>query len=143
MYSTLAEAYQSYCSSYWCAFCLSSFNSVNAQYSKIKTKADLEPIKHIKTFNLGTFDHNTENVDTVMKHIFNTLMPLDITGNLTYICTFQVAGLYRAIIQPYSNRNYGSAIVFGYGTGLDGIFFYVKSGGILRRYKTTWTATTL
>lgn len=105
------------------------------------TKSDLEPYKYIKTFDFGIFDYATENIDTVMKYIFSTLLPLDSSGKCTYICTFVVESFYRAIIQPYIDRNYGSAIVFSYARG--DILFYRKSSGILTKYTTQWTETVI
>ena len=74
-----------------------------------------------------------------MKYIFNTVLPLDPSGKNIYLCTFEVGSIYKAIIQPYSSHTHGSAIVFSYSLGADGIFYYVKKSGTLKRYTTTWS----
>lgn len=90
----------------------------------------------VKTFDFGAHDSTVENVDTVMYYILNQAMPLDGTGKLTYICTFTVGAIYRAIIQPYSSREYASAIVFSY--RLPQIIYYQKWAGVLTKYTAKW-----
>ena len=100
----------------------------------------MSDISLIKTFYFGSHDYQTQNVDSVMFFIFNNL-PIDSSGKLTYICTFEVGSFYRAIIQPYSNHSYGSAIVFSY--ALPEILYYQKHNGILKKYTTQWTNTVI
>lgn len=45
-------------------------------WQQIATHSDMDSLKFIKTFDFGAFDYKTETIDTVMKYIFSTMMPL-------------------------------------------------------------------
>ena len=107
-----------------------------SEWNRDLNQHDIEPFSLVKTFDFGVHDSTTENVDTVMYYILNQAMPLDGTGKLTYICTFTVGSIYRAIIQPYSSREYASAIVFSY--RLPQIIYYQKWAGVLTKYTAKW-----
>ena len=104
----------------------------------------LEPFDHptdaplysnaIKTVNLGTYDHNVYTVDDVIKEIFDSVPA---GTKETYIYSFTAVYSYRAIVQPFSNHDYASAIVFSYGR--PGPLFYRRYNGTDYKYTLQWT----
>lgn len=107
---------------------------INAEITQLNSNINL-----IKTIDFGIFSYQTETVDTVIKYILDTMTPADFNDKLTYICAFELGSAYRAIIQPYSNNKYSSAIVFSY--AMPEIIYYQKLNDVLKKCTTQWTAT--
>lgn len=99
-----------------------------------KLNTDMQNVRELKYIYLGVYDYNTNTLDNVIKDIFNKVQ---VSEAATYICHFVLSSTYRAIIQPYVNKNYASAVVFSYAT--DGVIFYTKVDGSVRKYTTNWT----
>ncbi len=98
-----------------------------------KLNTDLGGIKFI---DFGVYDHTQISVDDVVKEIFNKV-PLAY-GELQ-VCHFDRGQQYTLIVQSYQSRNYGSAILMSY--SFDGIIFYRKIFGVVKRCTAQWTET--
>lgn len=98
--------------------------------------SNMNNVSLIKTMDFGSYNYDKETVDTVMKYILKTLLPLDSKSKTTYICTFIIGGFYRAIIQSFADHDYASAIVFSYST--TGIIVYRVYRGYVYKCTTQW-----
>ena len=106
----------------------------NIQFRGFRTlNTDLVGIKFI---DFGVYDHTQISVDDVVKEIFNKV-PLAY-GELQ-VCHFDRGQQYTLIVQSYQSRNYGSAILMSY--SFDGIIFYRKIFGVVKRCTAQWTET--
>lgn len=105
--------------------------TVTGALSKLNT--DLGGIKFI---DFGVYDYTKISVDDVVKEIFNKV-PLAY-GELQ-VCHFDRGQQYTLLIQSYQSRNYGSAILMSY--SLDGIIFYRRLSGVLKKCTAQWTET--
>ena len=88
---------------------------------------DILGVSGLKYINFGDINVNTVTIDEFIKEILNEKIPLSL--NDTYICSFTLGAACRLIIQPYTNRNYASVILFSY--AFDNIIFYKKANGVV------------
>lgn len=90
---------------------------------------DIQAVNGLKYINFGDINVNTVTVDEFIKEILNGKIPLSL--NDTYICSFTLGAACRIIIQPYTNKNYASAILFSY--AFNDIIFYKKVNGVVTK----------
>lgn len=88
---------------------------------------DFQAVSGLKYINFGDVNVNTVTIDEYIKEILNEKIPLSL--NDTYICSFTLGAACRLIIQPYTSRNYASAILFSY--AFENIIFYKKASGVV------------
>ena len=75
---------------------------------------DLKDVSGIRFIDFGEYDHESMTVDEVIKEIFNKV-PLEREG--IFLGRFMRGQEYKVVMQSYKhNRDYGSAILFSYGT---------------------------
>lgn len=84
---------------------------------------------HIEFIDLGVFDHKTLGMDDVAKFIFNDIENLKV--KTLYICFFTLVFNYIAIVQRYTDTDYGYATIFGYGKQIP--YYYQKIHGTVYR----------
>lgn len=90
---------------------------------------DIQAVNGLKYINFGDINVNTVTVDEFIKEILNGKIPLSL--NDTYICSFTLGAACRIIIQPYTNKNYASAILFSY--AFNDIIFYKKVDSVVTK----------